>query len=125
MARDPAKEFSYQTKRRALDRQDYLCASCASLILPFDGKLVSVAWEESAHAHHRKPMHAGGGGNLENCVILCSSCHYSAHEGGRYRTGTEWGRIRDFPYFRGAKGSGARVGRQPDPITPQAASDAP
>ncbi len=111
MARDPAKEFSYQTKRRALDRQDYLCASCASLILPFDGRLVSVAWEESAHAHHRKPMHSGGGGNVENCVILCSSCHYSAHEGGRYRPYDEkkkndalFGRIRDFPYYRGSKG---------------------
>ncbi len=105
MARDPKREFSYQTKRRALDRQDYLCASCASLILPFDGKLVSVAWEESAHAHHRKPMHSGGGGNVENCVILCSSCHYNAHEGGRYRRreGEVVALVSDFPHFYGTK----------------------
>lgn len=106
MARDPAKEFSYQTKRRALDRQDYLCASCASLILPFDGRLVSVAWEESAHAHHLRFMRKQGDGTVENCVILCSSCHYNAHEGGRYgeRKGEVVGQVSDFPYFYGTKG---------------------
>lgn len=107
VARDPEREFSRQTKMQALARQDFLCASCASLILPFAGKgLVSVAWGESAHAHHRRPMKPPfhGGANVENCVILCDSCHINAHEGGRYRTGTAWGRIADFPYFHGTRG---------------------
>jgi 5-methylcytosine-specific restriction endonuclease McrA len=108
MERDSEKEFSTQVKRRALARQDFLCASCASLILPFKArKLVSIAWGESAHAHHRNPVKSGGGGNVENCVTLCESCHYSVHEGGNYKTGTVWGRIRDFPYFYGTKGTAA------------------
>ena len=105
MARSPEEEFTRQIKLAALARQSHLCASCASLILPFAGRrLVSVAWGESAHAHHRKPMKLGGQGNIENCVILCESCHYSVHEGGNYLHGTDWGRIEDFPYFYGTKG---------------------
>jgi 5-methylcytosine-specific restriction endonuclease McrA len=105
MRRDSEKEFSAQIKLHALARQDFLCASCASLIAPFTArKLMSAAWGESAHAHHRKPVKSGGGGNVENCVILCESCHYSAHEGGNYKSGKVWGRIRNFPFFYGARG---------------------
>lgn len=109
MARDPDREFASHTKLQALTRQDFLCASCASLIVPVSGKkLISVAWGESVDAHHRRPMiKHGGGGNVENCVILCDSCHYSAHEGGNYRRGTVWGRIKDYPYFNGTKGTRA------------------
>ena len=105
MARDPKREFSYQTKLRALDRQKYLCASCGDPILPFDGSLVSVAWGECAHAHHLTYMREHGGGNVENCVILCSSCHYNAHEGGRYRRreGEVVALVSDFPHFYGTK----------------------
>ena len=102
MSRSYEDEVSTNTKRKALARQDFLCGSCGSLILPFGAKkLVSVAWGESAHAHHRKPVRMGGGVTLANCVILCESCHYSAHEGGRYSKGTVWGRITDFEYFYG------------------------
>jgi 5-methylcytosine-specific restriction endonuclease McrA len=104
MAREPDKEFTTQIKMQALERQDFLCGSCGLLIVPFGGsKMTSVAWGESAHAHHRKPVRMGGGGNIENCVILCESCHYNAHEGGRYVKGTAWGRISDFEYFYGTK----------------------
>lgn len=96
-------EFVAETKRRALARQDFLCAMCGSLILPFGSTMVSVAWGETSHAHHRKPIKSGGSGNVENCVIICESCHYIAHEGGNYRHGGEWGRIADFEYFYGAK----------------------
>jgi hypothetical protein len=34
-------------------------------------------------------------------VILCRSCHYSAHEGGNYRYGTVLGRKQDFRYSNG------------------------
>ena len=103
MGRDPEKEFSNQIKMQALSRQEFLCGSCGDLIVPFSrNELVSVAWDETAHAHHRKPIKMGGGGNVENCVILCETCHYSAHEGGSYAHGTVWGRIKDFPYFYGS-----------------------
>lgn len=109
MGRDSEKEFSPQVKLRVLARQEFLCASCASLIVPFTArKLVNVAWGESAHAHHRNPMKSGCGGNAENCVILCESCHYySAHEGGNYKSGKVWGRIRVFPFFYGTRGQSA------------------
>lgn len=104
MSRDPEKEFTGQIKMQALSRQEFLCGSCEDLIVPFScRKLASVAWGESAHAHHRKPIKMGGGGNVENCVILCESCHYNAHEGGNYAHGKEWGRISDFPHFYGSK----------------------
>ena len=50
-------------------------------------------------------MKSGGGGNAENCVILCESCHYSAHEGGNYKKGKVWGRIRVFPFFMEQEGN--------------------
>jgi 5-methylcytosine-specific restriction endonuclease McrA len=56
---------------------------------------------EGAQAHHVVHIKFGGGSWLDNCVILCQSCHYSAHEGGNYRSGTVMGRKKDFPYFNG------------------------
>lgn len=45
---------------------------------------------------------AGGANALDNCVVLCGSCHYSAHEGGAYRHGTVVQAHReDFPFFEG------------------------
>lgn len=104
MARDPQEEFSSGTKLAALARQDFLCAMCASLIVPFGStKLVSVAWGESAHAHHRRPMQMGGSGTEHNCVVICSSCHYTAHFGGNY--GQKFAaKVQDFKYFYGTKG---------------------
>lgn len=55
---------------------------------------------EGAQAHHRKHIKLGGLPTLDNCVILCQSCHYSAHE-GNYRLGKVVGRKIDFPYFQG------------------------
>jgi len=43
----------------------------------------------------------GGTNSVDNCVILCSSCHFSAHEGGNYRFGTVDGTAEDYPYFNG------------------------
>lgn len=105
MVRRPEDEFTWHVKLQALCRQDFLCASCASLIVPFsDRKLRSVAWGESAHAHHRRPMGDHGRGTVGNCVVICESCHYSAHFGGDYKNRKDWGRVGDFPYFHGTKG---------------------
>jgi hypothetical protein len=39
---------------------------------------------ERAEAHHVLPVSAGGTAHVDNCVVLCRSCHYSAHQGGRW-----------------------------------------
>lgn len=56
---------------------------------------------EGAHAHHVQHIKFGGSDTVENCVVICQSCHYSAHEGGNYHSGTVVGREGDFPHFRG------------------------
>jgi len=43
----------------------------------------------------------GGTDSLDNCVILCQSCHYSVHEGGNYRFGIVEGSQSDYPHFYG------------------------
>jgi hypothetical protein len=35
--------------------------------------------------HHVIPHKMGGPITLENCVVLCRSCHLSVHQGGRWR----------------------------------------
>jgi hypothetical protein len=61
MARDPSEEFSEATKLAVLERQECLCAICASLMVPFANKqLIGVACGETAHAHHRRPMQMHG-----------------------------------------------------------------
>jgi len=56
---------------------------------------------EGAQAHHIEHVKLGGTDAVDNCVIICQSCHYSAHEGGNYRFGTVVGRESDYPHFRG------------------------
>jgi hypothetical protein len=56
---------------------------------------------EAAHGHHIRHVKWGGTNSVDNCVIICGSCHYSAHEGGNYRWGTVQGTPRDFPHFNG------------------------
>lgn len=47
------------------------------------------------NAHHVVPNQVGKASNpehswiqgVDNCVVLCESCHYAAHEYGRYKAG--------------------------------------
>jgi len=96
------QDFSSPTKRLALARQKNRCGSCGTLIFAL-GKAGQAKHEagEISHAHHVKHVKFGGTDRVENCVILCQSCHYSAHEGGNYRYGTVVGRSNDFPHFNG------------------------
>ena len=126
MTRPTEVNFTTDTKLRALARQDFLCGSCGSLIVAFNSKYKrrdgstgtrwrfrSVAYEETAHGHHMQHanLHDRPGGptaeelaHHSNCVMICSACHYSAHEGGRYATGTVLSTAKDYPYFKGTKG---------------------
>lgn len=81
----PHKNFPAAVQREALVRQDFLCASCGSLILDIGNR--TRDWNEmleGVEAHHVIPHKKGGSVRAENCVILCRSCHLNAHQGGRW-----------------------------------------
>lgn len=95
-------EFDQRTKETALVRQCFRCAMCGENISHLgDSARASHEYGESAQAHHRRPIHMGGADAISNCVVICDSCHYSAHGGGDYRHFKVVGRISDYPYFTG------------------------
>jgi hypothetical protein len=99
-----SENFTLSVKELALARQRNVCASCGTRI--FDLRKAgreNHKFGEVAHAHHIKHAKFGGKGDLNNCVILCWSCHYSAHEGGNYRFGTVVGEPTDFPFYKGKR----------------------
>ena len=82
-------EFSGTTQRLALSRQKYRCASCGTAITRLgNAGRMEHRYGEGAQAHHLRHVKLGGTDSVSNCVIVCWSCHYSAHEGGNYRFGT-------------------------------------
>jgi len=94
--------FSRATQQRALVRQKYHCASCGTYISRLGERgRARHQYGESAQAHHIRHIKLRGSNSVGNCVILCWSCHYSAHEGGNYRFGTVVGRKGDFPHYNG------------------------
>ncbi len=95
-------EFDIGTMKQALGRQKYRCGSCGEIIKALgEAGRADHKFREIVHAHHMKPIKAGGLAVLDNCVILCQSCHYSAHEGGNYRFGKLEAKKSDFPHFNG------------------------
>jgi 5-methylcytosine-specific restriction endonuclease McrA len=95
------EDFVRAIQESALRRQGYRCGSCGTKITAL-GRSGQQAHKfgESAQAHHVKHVKLGGKGDLANCVILCSSCHYSVHEGGNFRHGKVSGLPTDYPYYR-------------------------
>jgi 5-methylcytosine-specific restriction endonuclease McrA len=95
-------EFSTTTKEQAFARQKNRCGSCGASInkLGFDS-ILRNKYGERAEAHHIEHIKYGGLSSVENCVIICQSCHYSLHEGGNYRYGTVIGKKKDYSYFKG------------------------
>ncbi|MBF0231460.1 MAG: HNH endonuclease [Desulfamplus sp.] len=98
----PNQIFTQNTKKAALLRQFNKCASCGTYI-PYLGEAGRELhrYGERADAHHVSHAKFEGANTLDNCVILCWACHYSAHEGGNYRYGTVVGCESDYPHFRG------------------------
>ena len=95
-------EFPLGIQQQALTRQHNKCASCGTHILALGQTGQSAhRFGEGAQAHHIRHIKFGGTALLDNCVVLCQSCHYSAHEGGNYRRGTVVGRKEEFPYYNG------------------------
>jgi len=68
-------DFSKETKRQAIKRQEGKCAFC--------GVTLATPWTEGdyrGYAHHLRPLRHGGDAGLENCVYLCSGHHcYIGH----------------------------------------------
>jgi hypothetical protein len=96
-------EFSVVMQKLALARQQNLCASCGTHIERLgEAGCASHRFGEGAQAHHVKHIKFRGTSDVGNCVILCDSCHYSAHEGGNYRFGTVVGEPEDFPFYTGS-----------------------
>lgn len=94
-------EFPRATQEMALSRQRYRCASCGTRITALgNAGRETHAYGEGAQAHHMQPIRLGGLASLDNCVILCQACHYTAHEGGNYGSGTVVSTEKDYPYFR-------------------------
>lgn len=95
-------EFSRHTQERALERQGHKCGSCGTHISAIgEAGRATHAYGESAQAHHIQHHKHGGDDSLANCIVLCWSCHYSAHEGGNYRHGRVDGTPSDYPYYHG------------------------
>lgn len=106
-------EFSRATMQLALARQRFRCGSCGTHITKLgNAGLSSHRFGEGAQAHHLRHVKRGGRDSVENCVILCQSCHYSVHEGGNYRFGREESVEADYPYFR--ERSSTLVGKKYD-----------
>src|SRR4051794_34318896 len=97
-----SNEFAKKTEKFALKRQKNRCACCGTTISKLGlAGAVDHRYGETAQAHHMLPIRVGGTNELSNCVILCQSCHYSAHEGGNYRRGTVVACEADLEFFRG------------------------
>jgi 5-methylcytosine-specific restriction endonuclease McrA len=90
-----ANEFTRTTKDQAFLRQKGRCAMCGGY-LP---KLYDWYGEGSA-AHHIRRVADGGSRHLDNCVILCETCHLQAHDWGKFRRPIEILR-KEFRYLTG------------------------
>jgi 5-methylcytosine-specific restriction endonuclease McrA len=99
------KEFTDRTIKAALRRQDSRCASCGTRVYKLGKEPGPHAFGEWVEAHHVRHANAGGDSSVENCVVICQSCHYSAHGGGDYRDNSEMmqGTRDDFPCYDGTK----------------------
>ncbi len=97
-------EFTLKVKWEALIRQNFRCASCAAVIHGVgESGTRDHAFGERAEAHHVRHAMANGDGDAGNCVVVCHSCHYSAHGGGHFQDNTEQmqGKPSDYPCYDG------------------------
>ena len=62
--------------QRAGGRCECTMSSCAHHA---DRIRCNASLTNDVHAHHRRLVSEGGGDNLSNCVLMCTSCHENAH----------------------------------------------
>jgi hypothetical protein len=74
--------FAKSLKEAALARQGGKCAMCGAHISGVaKADAANHKYGERAEAHHIIPWQNHGESSLDNCVMLCWSCHFSAHGG--------------------------------------------
>ena len=54
-----------QARRMIFENRLNACEDCGSI--------------EGLHVHHIQPLSKGGGNEMDNLKLLCTSCHYQAH----------------------------------------------
>jgi hypothetical protein len=83
---DNHQNFPKLIRKLALVRQKFRCASCGTPMTGIgESGSGSHRFGERAEGHHLIPHKGGGPISIDNCVVLCRTCHYSAHQGGRWR----------------------------------------
>lgn len=87
--------FSPTTIKNAYLRQKNRCALCGT-----DFDEIWVKFGEDSAAHHILRVADGGTHDLDNCAVLCETCHQQAHNWGRYRDPVELLRT-EFKYLNG------------------------
>jgi hypothetical protein len=77
--------FPGPVQRLALARQKFRCGSCGTIIwAPGRTGQTEHEFGEGAEGHHVVPHILGGPITIDNCIVLCRSCHLNAHQGGRW-----------------------------------------
>ena len=95
-------KFSPNTMKAALKRQGKQCGSCGTKIELGHEARNKHEYGERAEAHHVKHVQHGGNNDLSNCVVLCWSCHFTAHAGNFGDSDPNLiGKPSDFPHFIG------------------------
>jgi len=89
--------FSHTVIDQAYHRQRYRCAICGESLR----KLWNWYGEKSA-AHHIRRVADGGSHTLDNCAILCETCHQQAHNWGNFRQPVEILR-HEFEFINGSR----------------------
>jgi 5-methylcytosine-specific restriction endonuclease McrA len=94
----PHKPFPISIQNDALKRQRGKCGSCGSPIFSVGTSGASAhKFGEGAEGHHVIPHQMGGPLTLENCVVLCKSCHYSVHRGGHWKYTEQYNFVKGLP----------------------------
>jgi len=104
MASEASSAFSPGVRAAVFVRQKGVCAFCGIGL----NKLLENTEMPYIEFHHVQPKAAGGKGDADNCVALCTytfsrsrdGCHYHIHEEGRFKTGG----VADPEYFKYSHG---------------------
>lgn len=90
--------FPPSVQRKALERQNFKCASCETRISDIGERGKEThRFGERVEGHHVIPHKGGGPISEQNCVVLCRSCHYSAHQGGHWRDASIYDDLAQLP----------------------------
>lgn len=90
--------FGEGMQRCALVRQRFRCASCGAIIWGLGHSASDFhKYGEHAEGHHVIPHLDGGPNIVENCVVVCRSCHINAHQGAKWGDISMYEALRQLP----------------------------